>query len=351
MGLLRLTLAIIVVLVHAGKSLGISGAYSVEFFFAISGYVIALTLDKKTEYSSYFAFIKSRFLRIAPAYYFVCSILMLSAITNIDLLRDVMKLFARVPTTVDVQLFIANIFVVTQDVVMFTGFVDGKHVLVSNFWIHEPLLFHGLLIPQAWSLSLEIYFYLIAPWIIRSRNVLVTLLVCSLTLKVCGITFGFFANDPWNYRFFPSELCTFLLGSVSYKYLQKWRIQNSLLAYSSSILFSLLVVISHRLPTMIVPNGIMLFFALIALLPTFASLQKASVLDSFFATLSYPIYIVHFASIDLVDRLIELDYLHVSSIGRLTLVLGLSMTSGFVIHHLVEKPISRFVKQRWKPTV
>jgi peptidoglycan/LPS O-acetylase OafA/YrhL len=351
MGLLRLTLAIIVVLVHAGKSIGIGGAYSVEFFFAISGYVIALTLEKKTEYSNYVPFIKSRFLRIAPAYYFVCILLTLSAFTRFNLLHDVVKLFAIVPTTVDVQLFIANIFVVTQDVVMFTGFVNGKHVLVSNFWSHHPLLFHGLLIPQAWSLSLEIYFYLIAPWVIRSRSMLALMLVGSFLLKASGYVFGFFAEDPWNYRFFPSELCMFLFGCVAYQYLQKWRISNSSVAHVSSVVFSAIVLFSHRLQVRDFPNGIVLFCILIALLPTLASIQKSSILDSFCATLSYPIYIVHLAVIELVDKLLELNYLPVSPNGRTILIVLLAILAGYAIHHLVEKPVSSFVKHRWKTPV
>lgn len=351
MGMLRLALAIIVVLVHAGKSIGIGGAYAVEFFFAISGYVIALSLDKNTEYSNYIQFVKSRFLRIAPAYYAVCSILLLLSLININLIREVSATFTAVGLTVKIQLFVANLTVISKDVVMFTGFVDGKHIFVSDFWSHEPLLFHGLLIPQAWSLSLEIYFYLIAPWVIRKRNVLVFLLVSSLLFKVSGCVFGFLANDPWNYRFFPSELCMFLFGTVSYQYLQKWRITNPLLAYVISFSFSGIVLISHRLEINGLLNGIILFILLLVLLPTLASIQKASAFDSFCAKLSYPVYIVHLAIVELVETLLQLNHFLVSPNVRVVAIIVLTLVAGYVIHHLVEVPVSRFVKDRWKTTL
>jgi len=208
-----------------------------------------------------------------------------------------------------------------------------------------------LLIPQAWSLSLEVYFYLIAPWVTRSRSMLALLLVGSFLLKASGYVFGFFADDPWNYRFFPSELCVFLFGCVSYQHLQNWRIRNSLVAYGSAVVFSAIVLFSHRLQVRDFPNGIGLFCILIALLPTLAAIQKSSMLDSFCATLSYPIYIVHLVIILLTDRLLELNYFPVSPNGRIALIVLLTMIAGYAVHHLVEKPVSRFVKHRWKTPV
>src|SRR5947209_3698322 len=81
-------------------------------------------------------------------------------------------------------LFLAttNIFILGQDVVMFLGVTpDGTLYPTWNYWATTPLLHTFLLVPQAWSLSLELFFYAIAPFLVRQR-----------AARIAGIVFACF---------------------------------------------------------------------------------------------------------------------------------------------------------------
>ena len=70
-----------------------------------------------------------------------------------------------------------------------------------------------IVVVVAWTLSLEIVFYAFAPIIKRmSFRKILSLWSVSLSLKIYLLFVG--KPDPWNYRFFPAELCFFLTGTV-----------------------------------------------------------------------------------------------------------------------------------------
>ena len=81
-------------------------------------------------------------------------------------------------------------------------------------------------VPQAWSLSVEIAFYIIAPFLVlRSWWLLGLLLLASFGLRVVLYHRGY-DFDPWSYRFFPNELAIFLLGGFSYSLYAKLKSKN-----------------------------------------------------------------------------------------------------------------------------
>ena len=74
-----------------------------------------------------------------------------------------------------------------------------------------------LLIPQAWTVSLELLFYLLAPWLVRRGNACLAILIgLSLAARVV-IYQGNFPFDPWKQRFFPVEFGFFLFGIFAYR--------------------------------------------------------------------------------------------------------------------------------------
>ena len=88
----------------------------------------------------------------------------------------------------------------------------------SNFRNSDPELNSFLLIPQAWTLPIELIFYLLIPFIIRRNKYLFIVFLLSVLSRV--LTYHYFgAQDPWTYRFFPNELSVFILGVFSYKLL------------------------------------------------------------------------------------------------------------------------------------
>src|SRR5437660_1584735 len=98
-----------------------------------------------------------------------------------------------------------------------------KTYLINRFLRIFPLYWVNLLlIPQAWSLGLELTFYFLAPFLLwrKPKNALYLLLTfislsifCKVILLISGHPY-----DPWCYRFFPSILYLFLLGTITYQY-------------------------------------------------------------------------------------------------------------------------------------
>lgn len=78
--------------------------------------------------------------------------------------------------------------------------------------------YHGLLLPQAWTLGVEISFYVIAPFVLPRRWLMAVLFAASVAIRVLLIKAGVGSVDPWTYRFFPAELMFFLVGAFTQQF-------------------------------------------------------------------------------------------------------------------------------------
>ncbi|HEX8459954.1 MAG TPA: acyltransferase [Segetibacter sp.] len=239
MGTLRFLLAISVVLSHSSSIFGFSfigGQIAVQAFYIISGFYMTLILNEKYVgvNSSYKLFISNRFLRLYPIYWTVLSLTILYSVSvfifshgkhmgNFDV-------YAAHFSTMSFQslafLVFTNIFLFLQDVVMFLGLdtTTGHFFFTANFRETNPPLYQFLFLPQAWTVAVEITFYLIAPFIVRKKlKIVILLVILSLILRLL-IYYGLgLKNDPWTFRFFPTELIFFLLGTVSYHIYKRLR--------------------------------------------------------------------------------------------------------------------------------
>jgi peptidoglycan/LPS O-acetylase OafA/YrhL len=105
-----------------------------------------------------------------------------------------------------------------QDFLFFTSLSPetGQLVLDANSMAAiQPAWFY-LAAPQAWTLSVELTFYLIAPFVIRrGLGTLMLLIAASLAVRA-AVWLAALPLDPWCQRFTPAELCFFLLGVVCY---------------------------------------------------------------------------------------------------------------------------------------
>ena len=94
---------------------------------------------------------------------------------------------------------------------------SGSMFFTNNFTLTNPQFHDFLLIPQAWTIGLELIFYLIAPFLVRRKIRIILILISISVLIRCYIYFILdMQHDPWTYRFFPSELALFLIGTISY---------------------------------------------------------------------------------------------------------------------------------------
>jgi peptidoglycan/LPS O-acetylase OafA/YrhL len=232
MGFLRFILAVTVVIAHSGPIFGyyfVGGVVAVQAFYIISGFYMSLILNEKyTGKNSYKLFITNRLLRLYPIYWVIAGLMVILSCmysiktkgNNFGFLQLYNLYLNKMNFSTIIFLIFSNVFIFFQDVVMFLSInlSTGLLEFTKNFWDVEQPLYPFLLIRQTWTLGIELMFYIIAPFIVRkNKKVIFSLIFLSLILRgILMYKFGL-RNDPWNYRFFPTELVFFLLGNISYK--------------------------------------------------------------------------------------------------------------------------------------
>jgi peptidoglycan/LPS O-acetylase OafA/YrhL len=306
MGTLRFLLALSVVIFHTTSFFGfpvLNGFEAVSVFFILSGFYMSLILNEKyiKKSGSYFLFISNRILRIYPLY-----LIALFAILAFSLI----KFLAGVPGP---ENFYHRFFLFFShspgNTIPFNILPDFINYVVRNITLvfttdyffltsKNPLT---LILPQAWSLQREMFFYLFAPFLAR-RSLKVLLIIFVLY-----ITIFFYWIDPSN--ILPKNLLLyaclesmffFFLGMFSYKayvFLKKRSIPQLILKLSflGMIIYTVFYVfipqvfrLSINLP---VDINYCLFIAIIS--PFLFMFGQKNSIDKFLGEISYPIFITH----------------------------------------------------------
>ena len=307
MGILRFLLAISVVAAHSSSIFGfnfVGGRVAVQAFYIISGFYMTLILKEKYIgiNGSYRLFITNRLLRLYPVYWVVLILsLLVSAVFfyfKVDNQNSIQYYF-NYYSIMDIKsllfLMFSNIFLLFQDIIMFLGLDlnSGNLFFTTNFRETNPMLYKFLIVPQAWTIGVEIMFYIIAPFLVR-RNIktLLFLILSSFLLRIVLLHFGL-RKDPWSYRFFPTELIFFLLGIIGYhvyKKVEKINIKRNhlLVVYVFIVGFTILYSgFSFR------GKMYAYLFSFFLCVPFIFILSKNWKIDRYIGDLSYPIYISH----------------------------------------------------------
>lgn len=308
MGSLRLILAICVVIAHSSTIFGLTsvgGRMAVQSFYIISGFYMTLILKEKYigSNNSYKLFISNRLLRLYPIYwavlllavFFSLGIIIYTNGNHLGQFQVYIDYFGTMKLTSFMFLVVSNIGLVFQDWIMFLGLDtdSGNLFFTTNFSNTDPYLYRFLLIPQAWSIGIEITFYLIAPLIVRRQiSVIILLIFLSISLRIFLSSKGL-EHDPWTYRFFPTELLFFLLGTLAYhgyKKITKFNIlkSNLYLIYGFLLIFTVFFG-SISFPFL----GKIYFLVFFLSIPFIFILTKNWKIDRYIGELSYPVYISH----------------------------------------------------------
>jgi peptidoglycan/LPS O-acetylase OafA/YrhL len=322
MGILRLILAISVVLVHSGSFFGfelVSGLVAVQAFYIISGFYMTMILNEKYigTNNSYKLFISNRFLRLYPIYWIVLLCTILVALVRFfhsgeGILNQYSEYYDFMNFGSFFFLIFTNLCMFFQDIVMFLGLdtTTGNLFFTSNFRETSPALFQFLFIPQAWTIGVELMFYLIAPFLVkRKTKYIVGLIACSFLLRLV-LMFGFgLKNDPWTYRFFPTELLFFLVGILAYqiyKQLPRKGIKEKYLKLIWICLLGITIIFCFlpktTIHSFIVKDWLYLFIFFLSL-PFIFSLTKKWKIDRYIGELSYPVYISHMLILSCIGKL------------------------------------------------
>ena len=340
----RVALAISVVLSHIIKTKssfyqGFGGTNSVEVFFLVSGFYIALILDKT--YKSKRIFYLNRILRLYPIYLIVCLLVLLTSIFRRGVAEN---LFDYSPFVLLISTF-SNLTLIGTDWLMFFDTSNGGIQFTSSV-ITGDRMRDLLWIAPAWSLGIEITFYAMAPilckW--RSRFLLATIIgLCTIRIVFNQSDFNF-VESPFDARFFPFELPYFLVGILLYRYRRDTKLETTIpLKYLYPAL-ALFFLIFEPLRSGLDLSRTASMAVLVIVATVVVLFGQSSEFDRKFGELSYPIYISHvfvaqlydFSSTGIVKKFSLLDNSHVSiSVQVLLMVL----TSYFLLQ--ITKPIEK----------
>ena len=319
MGILRIVLAISVLLVHSKPFFGmrlVGGVHAVHAFYIISGFYMSLILNEKYTKqikNSYQIYIKNRLLRLYPIYWLVLVLTLLLFLyqtyeeQKFNSLNQFIIYSKNINLYNQVFLILTNILIFGQDIVMFIGldFRSGNFYFTSDFHFTNPKLYSFLLLPQAWTLSLELMFYLIAPFLVR-RSIITIISIIALTFTARALAISYnLDHDPWNYRFFPFELGFFLLGTISYHIYRKIKNLQFVDKYSyiAIIILLPLIIFFYWIPL----KTLILYSAITLLIPFIFHATKKSKLDRLVGELSYPMYISHLLILNLLTYVNQND--------------------------------------------
>ena len=359
MGVLRLLLALSVLVAHMhGEGIFgfrlLYGNLAVECFFMISGFYMALVLNEKYNRSSdYLPFLWQRVLRLFPAYLTVLLVTLL--------VEGILSLAAGAPIKAYGAWFAhagilspvtwaaligANLFIVGQQFALFQGIdpVTGSLFFTGRF-LESPIPATGFIfVTQAWTLDLEITFYLLAPLLVR-RSAWIQVLVLGLSV---GLRMGtsWMLNpleNPWhNDRFFPYELGFFMAGSIAY---QIYRHQKELLARLNGFtnwfrwVFLGIVLFYSRLPGNSYLREAILIPLMFVMIPLLFNFTKNHRVDRLIGELSYPFYLIHALVLNVMRPFIPLYFPQVLH-GPIYATMTIAMA--YVIYRCIDERVDNF---------
>ena len=332
-GIFRLYLALLVVIQHCG--LAAFGTMAVYVFYVLSGFWITSMWERRYRYcrAPYFTFLLSRFWRLAPVY--ILSLFLLGSLLSFLPIR----------------------------------WNDMRSYLFSPWWHVRSLAIVSsssqpqFLVP-AWSLDIEMQFYLLAPFIlalIRPGTLrFFPMRVGLIVLMASGSLILFFKTDaPHVGRY----LSFFLAGMLTYAW--NWR-PSGKAALVSAVLFVFAVIVLISVPglrDLIGPEGTRAANHLLhtenvhlsavgamLLLPAIAYVVRlpSTRADRHFGNLAYSVYLFHY-----IPKMVMDNMGHASALSRpmwLLVYWSVVALGSVVLYWFFDRPIDtlrqRFVRFR-----
>lgn len=333
MGLLRLFLALSVIAGHSGATIfgfkGIEAGYAVNFFFIISGFYMAMVLNEKYRTTSPIAFYKSRALRLFPTYYIGLTIALAVSFGTIS------TLYSDLTDKSKIFYILQNIFMFGQDLSYLLCANNNSGICVSPVEL--------TINPPAWSLAVELGFYLIAPFVLKSEKKVFSFITFGCAYLIAVNNMNFPLSDikhlapvgigAFNYYFYPASFIFFGCGAMAY-HMSKRTVEPH---YWAAI--SIVLMLSFAADT-VMPFWHLLLISLA--IPVLFKYTARNKLDRFVGELSYPAYILHFPILVCLRPFAQTHpgYFSILSLGSWVAIASCSI--GLLIYLFIEKKIDSY---------
>lgn len=336
-GLLRTTLALMVMAFHLYIGILPLGTYAVFAFYIISGYLMTLIMHEIYGYTlaGRYSFSANRVLRLYPQYW--CAALLSVAIIKFygpDAAKEFHKSIY-LPTS-------------TEDIL---------HNIFMLFTAWSPSSINPRLVPPTWALTIEIFFYTLICLGISKNFFRVKL---WLTLSICYVILTYTANWDWQTRYFPIAAASlpFSVGSAIFFLAKKekpLKISKKISLSARNLYFIFLsncliwTILYQKNIGYIAEIGFYLNIIFSSLLIyTLAMGQKIFPLnrntDSIIGDYSYPVYLLHWQSGLIASFIIFGEAFHELSLrGLANLALAVIITAilSTILIYSLDKPIQK----------
>lgn len=353
MGILRFLLAISVVVAHAGAVFGtrmVPGNVAVETFFMISGFYMSLILSGKyAGPDAAWKFYSNRYLRLYPTYLIIlCCTWLWFLFAWWWMGRMPMNNWAgpyeHMSALGKAAMLFSNWTMFGQDLSSLFHFSPGQGFMLFHYYesavAPDGAVWAGEFrtIGQAWSIGLEIWFYLLAPALAKfSWQRLVGLALACAVLKAAMEARGF----P-TYFFFPAQLEFFLAGMLAQRYWQQNKdpLAGSRFGWWVTAAIAGLTVL---FPFWGIPGQRWIFYGVTCLsLPLMFACTRKLEWDRWVGNLSYPVYMVHILVVSVVSAVVKGG-------DHPYLVLAGTLVASAALLHWVEEPLDAWRQRRLNP--
>lgn len=317
MGSFRTLLAISVLITHSRPIFGVSllnGDGAIICFFIVSGFLMALILTEK--YTDVRVFYINRALRIYPPFWAAVLLTVLLGVAfNPEVFSDFVRALGQHAARDNVMALIyaavANTTLIGADLSRTLHASDFSGIVFGPTEATRERFVKLLLVPQSWTLTIELLFYAAAPFICRLRTPwlaygVLLLMGLGSSLSEAFQTVGVKVDDeqaPFVFHFFVFGVLSYriyrdVISRIRPERLLAVCIGPSLLVFAFVLVGAPLINADLLSPS--------LLYALIGVcLPFLFIVFKNSRWDAAIGELSYPIYLFHFAVVSVLRQYSE----------------------------------------------
>ena len=305
------------------------GKYGVQLFFLASAFTLFLSLDRRTEKNSRNFFIR-RFFRIAPMYY-------MGILFYLFVFKEVSNSYN------------GNLIYCEESIISLIN-------ISSNFLFLNSIspVWCSTIVPGGATISVEMIFYLIVPFLYSRINTLDAAVKFSLSSIFLSFILSIFLNKflviecnelkgVFMYSYFFKQLPVFSLGIIAFFIIVKedYKLKNN------TFIFLFLLAFIYAIWNMVITKfHIVSFTALLFLIVLSKTHSKILVNDfiSFIGKVSYSAYLIHFIVIYYLDTLLLKFNFSLRFIPFFIITSLITIFISNIFRHLVENPFIRIGK-------